>query len=132
MSQTNLQIISPAGLGNIIDDEDAVRAPVVAGGYTLKPWCFFLQQNSKVYSTKPFLASGVPELELDLLPTAIYRFDLEVDPKGGREGGVEGSLLREAEEDAGLAHAGVAYQEQLEEKVVVLRLILHSHKTGLQ
>ena len=131
MSQTNLQIILPAGLGNIIDDEDAVRAPVVAGGYTLKPWVF-LWQNSKVYSTKPFLASGVPELELDLLPTAIYRFDLEVDPKGGREGGVEGSLLGEAEEDAGLADAGVAYQEQLEEKVVVLRLILHSHKTGLQ
>ena len=34
-------MILPAGLGNIIDDEDAVRAPVVAGGYTLKPWVFY-------------------------------------------------------------------------------------------
>ena len=77
------------------------------------------------------MAGCVPKLQFDLLPTAIYCFDLEVDPKGGREGGVEGALLGEAEEDAGLAHAGVPYQEELEEKVIVLGLV-HLPKDGLQ
>ena len=85
---------------------------------------------SKLSSLKPFLASGVPKLQFDLLPAAIYCFDLEVDPKGGREGGVEGALLGKAEEDAGLAHPRVPYHEQLEEKVIVLGLI-HPPKDGL-
>lgn len=39
---------------------------------------------------------------------------------GGDEGGVEG-VLREAEQGAGLAHARVADQQQLEQVVVGLR-----------
>ena len=116
---------------------------VVAGGDALKPG-WVTEENtllkrqlnkpsmiraSKLSSLKPFLASGVPKLQFDLLPAAIYCFDLEVDPKGGREGGVEGALLRKAEEDAGLAHPRVPYHEQLEEKVIVLGLI-HPPKMG--
>ena len=71
------------------------------------------------------MSSCVPKLQFDSLPAAIYCFDLEVDPKGGREGGVEGALLGEAEEDAGLAHPGVPDQKELEEQVIVLGLIHH-------
>ena len=76
------------------------------------------------------MSGCIPKLQFDLLSAAIYCFDLEVDPKGGGEGGVEGALLGKVEEDAGLAHAGVPYQEELEEKVIVLGLI-HPPKDGL-
>ena len=69
------------------------------------------------------MAGGVPELEFNPLPPTIYSFDLEVNPKGGREGGVEGALLGEAEEDAGLAHTRVPYQKEFEEQVIVLGLV---------
>ena len=71
------------------------------------------------------MSSCVPKLKFDSLPATIYCFDLEVDPEGGREGGIEGALLGEAEEDAGLAHPGVPDQEELEEQVIVLGLIHH-------
>ena len=69
------------------------------------------------------MAGCVPKLQFNLLPPAVDCFDLEVDPKGGREGGAEGALLGEVEEDAGLAHPRVPYQEKLEEKVIVLGLV---------
>ena len=42
------------------------------------------------------LASSVPYLKLDLLPSQLYGLDLEVDPNGRNEGCVEG-VLRKSE-----------------------------------
>ena len=71
---------------------------------------------------EPFLARGVPDLELDLLASQLDCFDLEVDADGGDEGRVEG-VVRKPEEDASLTDAGVADQKQFEQQIV--RLLGH-------
>ena len=61
--------------------------------------------------------SPIAHLKFDLFASQLDRLDLEVDADGGNEGGVE-SVVGEPEEDASLADAGVADQEQLEQEVV--------------
>lgn len=59
----------------------------------------------------------MPHLKFDLFASELDRLDLEVDADGRNEGGVE-SVIREPEEDASLADAGVADEEKLEQEVV--------------
>lgn len=66
---------------------------------------------------KALLTRRVPDLQFDLLSSQLDGFDFEVDADGGDEGVVEG-IVGEAEENAGLAHAGVADQQQFEQEVV--------------
>ncbi len=65
---------------------------------------------------EPLLSRRVPDLKLDGLPVQLDGADLEVDADGG-DVGLGVGVVGEAEEEAGLAHAGVADQEELEQIV---------------
>ena len=67
----------------------------------------------------PFLAGGVPDLGLDDLVVDVDAAGGELDADGGL--GLEAELVaREAGEQVGLADAGVADEDDLEEVVVVV------------
>lgn len=83
-------------VGHVVDEQDAHGAAVVGGGD----------------GPEALLAGGVPDLELDALAIELDGADLEVDADGGDEGGGEG-VLAEAQQAAGLAHARVAYEQEL-------------------
>ena len=65
---------------------------------------------------EPLLARGVPDLQFDGLPVQLDGADLEVDPDGG-DVGLGVGVVGEAEQEAGLAHARVTDQEELEQVV---------------
>jgi len=68
---------------------------------------------------KPFLACGVPDLGLDDFGIDVQGAGGELDANGGLGLQVE-LVLGEAREEVGLAHAGIADQDHLEEVVVVV------------
>lgn len=68
---------------------------------------------------KPFLACGVPDLGLDDFGIDVQGAGGELDANGGLGLQVE-LVLGEAREEVGLAHAGVADEDHLEEVVVVV------------
>ena len=73
----------------------------------LIPWCD---------SPEPLLARGIPDLQLDGLPLQLDCPDLEVHAdRGDVRLGV--GVVRKPEQQAGLSHAGVANQQELEQVV---------------
>ena len=62
---------------------------------------------------KPFLSRSIPDLQFHSLAVELDGADFEVDAYGGDEGGGEG-VFAEAEEAAGFAYAGVAYEEEFD------------------
>ena len=67
---------------------------------------------------------NVPDLELDDLAVELNGADLEVDTDGG-DVALSVGVVSEADEQAGLADAGVADDDELEQ-VVVLRGEAHA------
>jgi hypothetical protein len=59
----------------------------------------------------------VPDLQFDALAVQLDRLDLEVDADGGDERRRE-RVVAESQQEAGLAHAAVADQQQLDQEVV--------------
>ena len=59
-----LDVIEALLIGDVVDQHDAHRAPVVGRGDR----------------AEPLLARGVPDLKLDLLTIKLYGSDLEIDP----------------------------------------------------
>ena len=66
---------------------------------------------------EPFLASSVEQLQLDLLAVKVNRSQLEVDADCGRAAQVK-SVVREAQEQATLAHSAISDQHQLDQVVI--------------
>jgi hypothetical protein len=69
--------------------------------------------------SEPLLPGSVPHLQLDLLVVHGDVLDLEVDADGRDVGRREGGV-GEAQEEARLAHAGVADEQQLHQVVILL------------
>lgn len=59
------------------------------------------------------LARSIPYLQLHTLAVKLDRANLKVDSDSGDEGGSEG-VFAEAQQTAGFADAGIAYEEQLD------------------
>ena len=91
-------------VGNVVDDDDAVRTAVVRGRD----------------SAKPFLAGRVPDLQLDRFPVEMFGADFEVDADGGDER-LRVCIVSKAEEETRLAHPRVSDQQQFE-KVIVFEI----------
>jgi len=83
--------VERAAVGDVVDQEDALRAAEVRGGD----------------GAEALLARRVPDLQLDALAVQLDRLDLEVDADGGDEGGLEG-VVGVAQEQAALADACAA------------------------
>jgi len=69
-----------------------------------------------------FLASCIPNLKFYFFSLQFYGFNFEVNTDGGDERSGE-RVVRESEQDARLAHARVADQQQFEQQIV--RLLGH-------
>lgn len=65
------------------------------------------------------LARGIPNLKLNLLATELNRANLEVNTDGG-DVALSVGVVSEAEEQAGLAHARITDEKELEEVVAVV------------
>ena len=90
---------------DVVGDDDAVRALVVAAGDGLEA----------------LLAGRVPDLQLDRLAVDLDRADLEVDADGRHEVVCE-HVVRESQQQRGLADAGVADQQHFEQVVAIFGL----------
>mmetsp|Transcript_79828 Transcript_79828/g.205357 ORF Transcript_79828/g.205357 Transcript_79828/m.205357 type:complete len:246 (-) Transcript_79828:9-746(-) len=95
-------VLEGGAVGDVVDHDDALRAPVVAAGD----------------GPKALLPSSVPEGHLHHLVLDGARAQLEVHADR-RHGVLPVVVVREAEQQVRLAHAGVPDQEDLEEQVVV-------------
>lgn len=82
---------------DVVDEQDAHGAAVVGGGD----------------GAEALLAGRIPDLQLDALAVELDGPDLEVDADSGDEGRGEG-VLAEAQQAAGLAHARVTDEQQLD------------------
>ncbi len=80
------------------------------------PQLFFSAHLPGSDGPEPLLPGRVPDLQLDGLAVQLDGSDLEVDADGGDVGFGVG-VVGEPQQQAGLAHAGVADQEQLEQVV---------------
>lgn len=89
--------VEGALIGDIVNQQDAHGTAIVGGGD----------------GAEAFLACGIPDLQLHALAVELDGPDLEIDTDGGDEGRRE-RVLTEAQQAAGLAHAGVADQQQLD------------------
>mmetsp|Transcript_36305 Transcript_36305/g.85696 ORF Transcript_36305/g.85696 Transcript_36305/m.85696 type:complete len:230 (+) Transcript_36305:105-794(+) len=102
--QPGLDMLEGLGVGSVVDDDDAVRAAVVAARDR----------------TETLLARRVPNLQLDRLAIQLDGADFKVDANGADVAlGVR--VVGEAQQQAGLAHTRVADQHKLEDVVVLLR-----------
>lgn len=89
-------------VGDIVGHDDAVRALVVARGDGLEA----------------LLSGGVPNLKLDGLAVDLNGADLKVDTDRRHEVVCE-HVVRESQQQGGLADTGVADQKHLEEVVAI-------------
>mmetsp|Transcript_2883 Transcript_2883/g.8308 ORF Transcript_2883/g.8308 Transcript_2883/m.8308 type:complete len:245 (-) Transcript_2883:2377-3111(-) len=103
LMQPGLHVLERLRVGHVVDDDDAVRAAVVAARDC----------------AEALLACRVPDLQLDCLSIQLDRPDLKVNADGG-DVRLSVRVVGEAEEQAGLTHATVANQHQLEHIVVLL------------
>lgn len=99
-------IFKAEGIGKVKNKEDALTAPIVGTGN----------------GPKAFLASGVPDLELNIFGINLYGFEPEVDPYSGEV--VLGELIvNKTHEDGRLANSRVADYDCF---VQVIELLYHA------
>lgn len=101
--QPLLDVVEGLLVGDVVHDDDAVGASVVAAGD----------------GAETLLASSVPNLELDLDSADGNGPDLEVDTDR-RDEGVGEDVVRETEQKAALSDATISDDQQLEKEVVLL------------
>merc|ERR1719247_890841 len=109
-----VDVVEGLAVPGVVDHDDPVRAAVVRGRDR----------------AEPLLPGGVPDLELDGLPLNGQRAEAEVHADGG-DVAVREAVVREPQEEAGLAHPGVPEQHELEEVVVVATTRWRRHREAL-
>lgn len=108
VAEPGLYIFERFLVRDIVDEQDPHGAAVVHRGN----------------GTEPLLSRSIPDLQLDSLSVNLYRPDLKVDTNRGDEGRRE-RVFGESQQQARLAHARVADQQELDEVVIVSRLSRH-------
>ncbi len=103
IAQPLADAIKRLAVGDVVDEHDAHGASVV-------------RRRDRV---EALLAGRVPDLKFDLLAVQIYGLHFEVDADGRDERGVE-RVVREAAQNACLAYARVADEQDLEQVVIAL------------
>ncbi len=103
IAQPLANAVEGLAVGDVVDEHDAHRAAII-------------RRRDRV---EALLARRVPDLQLDLLAIQIDGLHLEVDANGRDERGVE-RVVGEAAQYAGLAHARVADEQDLEQVVIAL------------
>ena len=91
-------------VGDIVGNNDSVGTLVVGSSDGLEA----------------LLASGIPDLELDLLGVNLDGLDFEVDSDGRHEVVCEG-VVSETDQEGGFTHTGTADEEHFEEVVAIKR-----------
>lgn len=75
---------------------------------------------------EPFLARSVPDLQLHGLAVQLHSLDLEINTNGG-DVVVRVRVVREPQQQTGLTYTTIAYQQQLEQIIV---LAIHNYYNG--
>ena len=99
-----LHVVEGLLVGDVVDHDDAVGAPVVGAGD----------------GAEPLLASRVPDLQLRGPGVLFQSAELKVHPNGA-DVALRVGVIRESEQKATLAHPRVTDEQELEE-VVILRV----------
>lgn len=60
----DLYVVKTLLVGNVINNNDSVSTSI----------------KCRSYSSKPFLSSSIPQLQLDYFPIELYSVDFEIDP----------------------------------------------------
>ena len=85
--------------------------------------CASVKSSGEIFEL--FLPCSVPDLQLDLILLDLQRLHLEVDPNGGRVGGLE-AVVAVAQQNVGLPHSAVSDYHCLHHEIAVgLLLRLH-------
>eukprot|EP00303_Exanthemachrysis_gayraliae_P009107 CAMPEP_0206003608 /NCGR_PEP_ID=MMETSP1464-20131121/3468_1 /ASSEMBLY_ACC=CAM_ASM_001124 /TAXON_ID=119497 /ORGANISM="Exanthemachrysis gayraliae, Strain RCC1523" /LENGTH=533 /DNA_ID=CAMNT_0053376987 /DNA_START=147 /DNA_END=1744 /DNA_ORIENTATION=+ len=112
--QPRLDVLEGLRVGHVVHHDDAVGTAVVAARD----------------GAEALLARGVPDLQLDGLAVELDGADLKVHADG-RDVRLRVSVVGEAEEEARLAYAAVADEDELEDVVVLLRAARAWRRAGV-